>query len=167
MSDRALVHHATALLLGGRAVLLRGASGSGKSHIALGLLGAARRAGAYAALIGDDQVALEVVAGRLIARAVAPLAGRVEVRGLGIVTMDHEAAGVVGLVVDLVRECPDRMPDRDAGDLTIDIGGIVLPRLPLWMEDPAPLTRVGVALAALAGIDVLLGQNPPRCEFET
>ena len=148
MAERFPTHHATAILWGARAVLLRGASGAGKSRLALELLAEARRLGVHAALIGDDRLVLEAASGRLVARAVAPLAGRIEARGLGILAISHEPAGVVGLVVDLVRECPERLPDRDAGDLATEIADIRLPRLPLWMEDASPVVRI---LAALGG----------------
>jgi serine kinase of HPr protein (carbohydrate metabolism regulator) len=140
-------HHATALLWGARAVLLRGASGSGKSRLAMELLAEARRLGIHGALIGDDRLVLEAASGRLVARAVDELAGRIEARGLGIVEIGYEAAGVVGLVVDLVRECPERLPDRDKGDLVTEIADVRLPRLPLWIEDASPVVRILAALA--------------------
>jgi len=144
-------HHATAVLWGARAVLLRGASGSGKSRLALELLAEARRRGLHAALIGDDRLVLEAASGRLVARAVTGLAGRIEARGLGIVAIPHEPAGVVGLVVDLVRECPERLPDRDRGELSTVIADVALSRLPLWTEDASPVVRIVAAIEALTG----------------
>lgn len=149
MPDGIATHHATAILWGTRAVLLRGASGSGKSRLALELLAEARRLGRWAALVGDDRLVLEAVSGRLLARAVPALDGLVEARGLGLVTLPHEEAGVVGLVVDLVRECPERLPDRDGGDLVATIAGVRLPRLPLWIEDASPVVRICAAVETL------------------
>lgn len=149
MADAYATHHATAVLWGARAILLRGASGSGKSRLALELLAEARRLGVFAALIGDDRLRLEAASGRLLARAVRELDGLIEARGLGIVTIPHESAGVVGLVVDLVRECPERLPDRDGGDLVATIAGVRLPRLPLWTEDASPVVRILAARADL------------------
>ena len=151
MAEAFATHHATAILWGARAVLLRGASGAGKSRLALELLAEARRLGIHAALIGDDRVVLQRASGRLVVRAVAPLAGRIEARGLGIVAVGHEPAGVVGLVVDLVRECPERLPDREKGDLVAEIADVTLPRLPLWIEDASPVVRILAALGEADG----------------
>lgn len=150
MSESYATHHATAILWGARAVLLRGASGAGKSRLALELLAEARRLSIHAALIGDDRLVLEEASGRLIARAVPALDGLVEARGLGLLSLPHEAAGVVGLVVDLVRECPERLPDRSRGELAATIAGVRLPCLPLWMEDASPLVRILAAIETLA-----------------
>lgn len=149
MAEGFATQHATAVLWGARAILLRGASGSGKSRLALELLAEARRLGRYGVLVGDDRLVLEAASGRLVARAVTEIDGLVEARGLGIVRLSHEDAAVVGLVVDLVRECPERLPDREKGDLTAEIAGVRLPRLPLWMEDASPVVRILAALDAL------------------
>ena len=151
MAEGRATHHATAVLWGARAVLLRGASGSGKSRLALELLAEARRLGRHGALVGDDRLVLQAMSGRLVARAVPEIDGLVEARGLGIVRLSHEPAAVVGLVVDLVRECPERLPDRDKGDLVAVIAGVRLPRLPLWIEDASPVVRILAAIDALGG----------------
>src|SRR5262245_7740837 len=94
--------HASAVLVGARAVLIRGPAGAGKSRLALALIDAARGGQlAFAALVGDDRVHLEAVHGRLLVRPAATLAGLVEVRGLGIRRLPIEPVAVVGLVVDL------------------------------------------------------------------
>lgn len=132
--------HASAVLIGGRAVLIRGASGAGKSVLALSAMGDAAARGLDAALISDDRVVLEALNGRLVARAAPEIAGRAELRGLGLVTVPHEAAGVVGLVVDIVWEQPPRLPD--GVDETIVVDGIELPHMVLWAEDPAPVLKL-------------------------
>ncbi|HKF08430.1 MAG TPA: HPr kinase/phosphatase C-terminal domain-containing protein [Xanthobacteraceae bacterium] len=103
--------HASAVLAGARAVLIRGPAGSGKSQLALALIQAAE-AGLlrFARLIGDDRLHLEAHHGRLLVRPAATLAGLIEVRGLGIRRLDYEPVAVVGLVVDLAAEDAERMP---------------------------------------------------------
>lgn len=140
--------HASAVLIGGRAVLLRGASNAGKSFLALELLADARRDGIDAALIADDRVHLSPHHGRLVARTAEVLAGSAELRGLGIVEVAHEPAGVVALVVDIVWEQPPRMPE--AVDETVLVDGILLPRLALWSQDRAPVLKIHHALTKLA-----------------
>jgi serine kinase of HPr protein (carbohydrate metabolism regulator) len=139
--------HATAVLVGRDAILLRGPSGSGKSRIALALVADANARGVFAAMIGDDRVALTPVGDRLVVRPAPTLAGRVELRGVGILEADHEPAGVVALVVDFVSDPPDRIPASE--DRHEMVEGVVLPRLELWRQDPAALLKVSAALDEL------------------
>ncbi|MEJ1970661.1 MAG: HPr kinase/phosphatase C-terminal domain-containing protein [Rhizomicrobium sp.] len=87
--------HATCVRLGRDGVLLTGRSGSGKSDLALRLIGLG------AVLVADDRVLLSVAHGRLVAAAPAAIAGLLEVRGVGIVPMKHAAQAPIALVVDL------------------------------------------------------------------
>ncbi len=104
-ADSATVH-ASAVLVGARAVLIRGPSASGKSRLALELLEAARTGVLrFARLVADDRVHLEAVGGRLLARPPEALAGLIEVRGVGLLRVAHEPRAVIGLVVDL--DAPD------------------------------------------------------------
>ncbi len=123
MSANATIH-ASAALAGEHGVLIRGASGSGKSSLVLALIAmdATRNA-----LIADDRVALAAHHGRLVARVPPRLAGLIEVRGQGILKQPHVSPAVIDLVVDLMAaaDCP-RMPEVD--DRTA-IDGIALPRL--------------------------------------
>ena len=136
--------HASAVLVGARAVLIRGESGSGKSGLALALLQAAQDGRLpFARLVSDDRTCLEAVNGRLLARPVAELAGLLEVRGAGIRQVPHEPVAVIFLVIDIVDE-PPRMPD--AGDLSVIIDGISLPRLAVASDgDPLPLVLAEIA----------------------
>jgi HPr kinase/phosphorylase len=120
--------HASAVLVGARAVLIRGPSGSGKSRLALELIEAARmgRLG-FARLVADDRTHLEVAGGQLLARPAAPLAGLIEVRGVGLLRLAHEPSAVVGLVVDLASQDADRLPQADRRRVEID--GVLIPRL--------------------------------------
>jgi len=131
--------HASAVLVGGRAVLIQGPSGSGKSRLALALLQAAQNGALpFARLVGDDRVHVERAHGRLLVRPAEALAGLLEVRGLGIRRVPFEPLAVVGLVVELGLAGPDRLPDPAAGKA--EIGGIRLPRLAVaGGRDPLPL----------------------------
>jgi len=101
--------HATAVGIDGRAVVIEGPSGSGKSDLALRLIDRG------AVLVADDQTLL-VRRGApegpsLIARCPPTIAGRIEVRGLGIVTVPHVDDLPVALIVRLGSE-DQRMPER-------------------------------------------------------
>ncbi len=121
--------HASAVLAGARAVLIRGPSGAGKSRLALDLIEAAQQAGPlrFARLVGDDRVYLEPVHDRLVVRPAQALAGLIEVRGVGIRHLPYEPSAVVGLVVDLAAPDAERLPDADRQYAAI--GGLKLPRL--------------------------------------
>jgi serine kinase of HPr protein (carbohydrate metabolism regulator) len=127
MAPPATTVHASAVLVGARAVLIRGPSGAGKSRVALELIQAARTHSIFVRLIGDDRVHLEAVHGRLLVRPAKALAGLIEVRGVGLIRLPYEPRAVVGLVVDLAAADAERMPDPQQRETTID--GIALPRL--------------------------------------
>lgn len=118
--------HASAVLVGARAVLIRGPSGAGKSRLAFDLI-AAGRAGQFpfTRLVGDDRVELISAGGRLLVRPAPALAGLLEVRGAGIFRLDHEPCAVVGLVVDLAAPDAQRLPENDL----IALENVKLPRL--------------------------------------
>jgi HPr kinase/phosphorylase len=127
--------HASAVLIGAKAALIRGAAGAGKSRLALALIEAAHTGALpFARLVGDDRLHVEAGAGRLLVRPAAELAGLLEVRGLGIRRLPYEPVAVVGLVVDLAAADADRLPAREAAEAPVE--GIVLPRLAV-----APGTR--------------------------
>lgn len=128
MSDSPTIH-ASAVLIGAKAVLIRGPSGSGKSTLAWALIEAARQGGAlnFARLVADDRALVEAKAGRLLVRPAPNLAGLIEIRGLGIRMTTYEKAAVIGLVVDLAASDAARLPAREAENTVIS--GITLPRL--------------------------------------
>ncbi|MEC8175423.1 MAG: HPr kinase/phosphatase C-terminal domain-containing protein, partial [Pseudomonadota bacterium] len=99
--------HATAIAIDGKGVLLRGPSGSGKSDLALRLLEAG------GVLVGDDRVALSVRDDFVVARVPETIAGKLEIRGLGIVQLPYQAETRVTLVADLVeRGEVERLPQK-------------------------------------------------------
>jgi HPr kinase/phosphorylase len=136
--------HASAVLVGGRAVLIRGPSGAGKSRLAFDLI-LAGRAGQVpeAVLVGDDRVHLDTVAGQLWVRPAPELAGLIEVRGLGIRRCTFAGEAVVGLVVDLAAADAARLPSPEA--LSICLNGVRIPRIPV-KTSYLPLPLVVAAL---------------------
>lgn len=129
MADAVENHHGTAIALGGNAVLIRGAPGSGKSDLALRCLAVAPTAliPSPTVLIADDRVDISRSGSRLTAAAPAPIRGKLEVRGLGIFDVPFAASAELVMVADLTA------PDQ-------------IERFP----DPAPKTALmGVPLALL------------------
>jgi HPr kinase/phosphorylase len=140
--------HASAVLVGDRAVLIRGASGAGKSRLAFDLI-LAGRAGhiAPAKLVGDDRVHLEARQGQLMVRPARALAGLIEIRGLGIRRCDFAPEAVVGLVVDLGAADAERLPPPEA--LLACVFGIELPRIPVGTGYAAlPLVIAALTMSA-------------------
>jgi len=128
MAPEGTTVHASAVLAGARAVLIRGPAGAGKSGLALALIRAGQAGPlGFARLVGDDRITLEAVHRRLLARPAPALAGLIEVRGLGIRKVDHESVAVVGLVVDLAAPSANRLPETEAQETIIL--GIILPLL--------------------------------------
>lgn len=129
--------HASAVLVGPRAVLIRGPSGAGKSRLAYALIEAARNGAlAFARLVGDDRVHVEGAHGRLLVRPAETLAGLIEIRGLGIRRVPFEPLACVGLVVDLAAADTERLPVPTEAV----IAGIALPRLAVAAGmDPGPM----------------------------
>ncbi len=136
---RAASVHASAVLVGNRAVLIRGPSGAGKSRLAFDLI-LAGRSGQLppVILVGDDRVHLDTLAEELWVRPAAELAGLIEVRGLGIRHYDFAHEAVVGLVVDLAAADAERLPPPEA--LQVRLNGVLLPRIPVGTRyQPLPL----------------------------
>ncbi len=99
--------HATTVAIDGVAVMIEGASGSGKSDLALRLIDRG------AVLVSDDQTLVVRSGKTLRARAPTAIAGRIEVRGIGILAMPHVEDVPVGLLVR-VDGAIERMPERRA-----------------------------------------------------
>lgn len=124
--------HATGVVLGDRGVLVAGASGSGKTQLALALILHARSFGLFARLVADDQLFLAAHNGRLVCAAPEAIAGLAEFRGLGPRPVEHEPRAVVDLLVRLVE--PDqapRFPEHFPEEDTELLAGCAIPRLAL------------------------------------
>ncbi|MEA3038277.1 MAG: hypothetical protein QOE79_790 [Sphingomonadales bacterium] len=121
--------HATCIAIGGRGVLLGGRSGSGKSDLALRLIDRGAR------LVSDDYTDMHLVDGRLVARAPASIAGRMEIRGVGLVEVEAAMEAPVCLFADLDSP-PERLPEA----ATRRIAGRDVPTIALAALEPsAPL----------------------------
>lgn len=127
--------HASCVAIGGRAVLIAGPSGSGKSDLALRLLDRG------AILVSDDYTSLEAHGGRLHASPPATIAGKIEIRGVGIVERPYASEVPVALLIDLARP-PERLPEPRFTTLA----AIALPTIGLAaLEASAPI-KVEAAL---------------------
>lgn len=127
--------HGTAVLTGGKGILLRGRSGSGKSSLALRLLDDALFLGIPAFLVADDRVILVREGERVMITAVDSLRGLLEVRGLGLIEVDSVQKAPLDLVVDLVApQAIERYPEKD--DLSTIVEGVSLPRLAIAELNP-------------------------------
>lgn len=132
--------HGTSVALGGDGVLLRGPSGSGKSDLALRLIDGGAR------LVADDQTELRVIGGNLRMSAPRTIAGRIEVRGVGILRVDAVASAILRLVVDLVPgDAVERLPEPSSCDLL----GCRVPLIALAPFEASAPAKLRLALRAL------------------
>jgi len=130
--------HATCVAINGRGVLLVGGSGAGKSDLALRLIDRG------AELVSDDGTIVEARDGRLYASAPATIAGRLEVRGVGIVEVTARAEAPLALILALDQAVP-RMPDEQLPLRAIE--AIDLPVLALAPFESSAPVKVAKALA--------------------
>jgi serine kinase of HPr protein (carbohydrate metabolism regulator) len=152
--------HATAIAVGDRGVLIRGPSGAGKSDLALRCLalGPSALLRDPIKLVADDQVILECdrsrTPPRLVATAPPALHGKLEVRGVGILTVAVQDKADIVLVVDLVREGQvERYPDPWP---KVVVSGFAVPLIRLLaFENSAPLKILAALdMASLPRIEV-------------
>jgi serine kinase of HPr protein (carbohydrate metabolism regulator) len=105
--------HGTCVAFGPYAALIRGASGSGKSDLALRFLALPAEGGYAPMLVADDQIFVEARGNALFASVPPTIAGKLEVRGIGIVELPYAEHAELVLAVDLVapRDVP-RLPSE-------------------------------------------------------
>jgi HPr kinase/phosphorylase len=141
--------HATAVAIEGRAVLLRGASGAGKSDLALRLIDAGAR------LVTDDQSELFRRGEKIFVRPPKRISGLIEVRGIGIVRIDALPEAPVVLIADLVSpDQVERMPERRREPvLGLDLPVVAL--APFEASTPAKLRLIVRAFTG-AGLPIML-----------
>ncbi len=141
--------HATSVFVAGRGVLLRGASGSGKSDLALRLIDGG------AQLIADDYTELRLVGGAVVMSAPPPIAGRLEVRGIGIVDVPTVAAARLSLIVDLAPASEiARLPEPRCGTLC----GRSFPICTLAPFEASAPAKLRLAVGSLSGHNPLADQ---------
>ena len=135
--------HATCVDWNGAGLLIRGPEGSGKSDLALRLIDAGAK------LVADDRCDVEAVDGGVVARAPATIAGRLEVRGLGLVTLAETADGTrVAAVVELAPAADiERMPPPAEAE----IAGIKLPLYHLDPQSASAVTRLKLIVEHVRG----------------
>jgi len=130
--------HASCVAIGERAVLIAGRSGTGKSDLALRLIDRG------AVLVSDDYTEVRRRDRTLFATPPARIAGKIEVRGVGIVDMPYRAEAEVALLIDLEAEVK-RMPEAQ----TRRLAGVDVPAFALSsLEGSAPI-KVELLLKAL------------------
>jgi serine kinase of HPr protein (carbohydrate metabolism regulator) len=128
--------HASTVAIDGRAVLISGPSGSGKSDLALRLLDRGFT------LVSDDQTIVRREDDRLIASAPPTIAGKLEIRGIGIVDMEHLEDVPVALLVELTSDI-QRIPD-DSRERPIL--GVSLPLINIDAMAASAPSKVALAL---------------------
>jgi HPr kinase/phosphorylase len=154
MAADAATIHASAVLLGRKAALIRGPAGSGKSRLVWDLLLAATQGILpFARLVADDRAHVAACAGRVLVRPATELAGLIEIRGLGIRRLPYEPLAAVGLVVDLAAEGATRLPLPEAGNIVFE--GVSLPRLVVASGLPAlPMVAAFLGSAGMSAAEV-------------
>ena len=131
--------HASCVAIDGRALLIAGPSGSGKSDLALRLLDRGFT------LVSDDRTIVRKEGGRLIASAPATIKGKLEIRGVGIVDMETVQDVPLALVVELTSDV-QRMPDDSRERLILGCG---LPLISVDAKTASAASKVAVALDRL------------------
>lgn len=133
-------YQATCVAVGGKGVLLRGKPGSGKSDLALRLIDRGAK------LVGDDCLYLEVRQKGLFASPPSAIAGKLEVRGVGIIELPHLPFAKLRLVVDLAANGDnERIPEPETAETSLC--GVGLPMLSIVPGEASATLKVEQALS--------------------
>ena len=128
--------HASTVALDGRAVVISGPSGSGKSDLALRLLDRGF------SLVSDDQTIVRKDGGRLVASAPPTIAGKLEIRGIGIVEVERVDNMPVAMLVELTSDI-QRIPDDNRERPLL---GVKLPLISIDAMAASAPSKVAIAL---------------------
>ena len=128
--------HASTVALDGRAVVISGPSGSGKSDLALRLIDRGF------VLVSDDQTIVRKDGDRIVATAPPTIAGKLEVRGIGIVEMERAENVPIALAVELTSEI-QRLPDDSRERMIL---GIHLPLISVNAAEASAPAKVALGL---------------------
>jgi HPr kinase/phosphorylase len=132
-----LLVHATTVEINGQGVLIRGPSGSGKSDLAIRLIDGG------AILVADDQTEVSAQGDRVVAHAPDPIAGLLEVRGLGLVSLPHRPWVPLALVIDLIdSDKVERLPEPSQAYFL----GLAVPRMDLAPFQASAAAKVRLAI---------------------
>lgn len=144
MKQRTEIVHATTVSITGKGVLIVGPSGSGKSSLALQLIGMG------AGLVADDRTQIDLDgAGALTATAPDAIRGLIEARGIGLLRSEYVGSTALQLVVDLSQREEQRLPDAHV----YSVLGISLRRL---YAAPSPHFAAGIWLYVQGTLDMPL-----------
>ena len=128
--------HASCVSIGGRAVLIEGLSGSGKSDLALRLIDRG------AALVSDDYTIVRRIDGKLIASAPPNIGGLIEVRGVGLVPMTFESDVPIALIASIATTV-ERLPDLNS---TRIVAGVAIPTCLIAPLEASAPTKIEMLL---------------------
>lgn len=129
--------HASCVAIGGHGVLIEGPSGTGKSDLALRLIDRG------ATLVSDDYTAIERRQGKLFAAPPPPIAGKIEIRGIGIVAIDNTSGVPVALIVTL-GAMSERLPTTE---VVRSMLGVDVPVITMDGREASAPIKVEYALA--------------------
>lgn len=131
------IEHANCISVDGAGVLIRGASGAGKSDLSLRMIDDG------AVLVADDYTDICAIDGQAQASPPDKIAGRIEVRGLGIIDRPFARDVTISLVVDLVElDSEERMPEK----MMVELAGVEIPLICLWGFAASAPAKVRLAL---------------------